>query len=122
MLNRQAFRISFNRIVAGVHFPVDMAAGAVLGVALGEYMVGMCETLPYVAGEDSFKRATSPTHDVQMTLKMFSDTRYGDPKGKINSVDFLKIYDDARVVFTLAEAPVLSALWTAAGKEWRYRA
>jgi membrane-associated phospholipid phosphatase len=34
-----AARIAINRTVAGMHFPIDSAAGAVLGVTLGEYLV-----------------------------------------------------------------------------------
>ncbi|NNU43355.1 phosphatase PAP2 family protein [Ramlibacter montanisoli] len=45
MLYRQAFRMSFNRIVAGVHFPVDLPPGAALGMALGEYFVRRCTVL-----------------------------------------------------------------------------
>ncbi|UWU25103.1 phosphatase PAP2 family protein (plasmid) [Rhizobium sp. CB3171] len=36
-LLRQAARVAVNRQVAGVHFPVDSAAGALLGLTLGEY-------------------------------------------------------------------------------------
>ena len=36
---RQAARIAINRTVAGVHFPADSAAGAVLGLTLGQYLV-----------------------------------------------------------------------------------
>jgi hypothetical protein len=35
---RVAHRIATNRSVAGVHFPVDSAAGALIGCALGETM------------------------------------------------------------------------------------
>jgi len=37
-LMRQAARVAINRTVAGVHFPVDSAAGAMLGLTLGEYL------------------------------------------------------------------------------------
>jgi hypothetical protein len=38
-LMRQASRIAVNRTVAGLHFPVDSAAGQLLGLTLGEYLV-----------------------------------------------------------------------------------
>ncbi|MEK6244260.1 MAG: phosphatase PAP2 family protein [Pseudomonadota bacterium] len=41
-LMRQAARIAINRTVAGVHFPVDSAAGQLLGLTLGDYFVRRC--------------------------------------------------------------------------------
>ena len=38
-LLRLANRVAVNRTVAGVHFPIDSAAGAVLGLTLGQYFV-----------------------------------------------------------------------------------
>jgi membrane-associated phospholipid phosphatase len=41
-LMRLAARVAINRTIAGVHFPVDSAAGAVLGLTLGQYFVNRC--------------------------------------------------------------------------------
>jgi hypothetical protein len=41
-LMRLAARVATNRTVAGVHFPVDSAAGAMLGLTLGQYLVKRC--------------------------------------------------------------------------------
>jgi hypothetical protein len=42
-LMRQASRIAVNRTIAGVHFPVDSAAGSMLGLTLGRYLVARCK-------------------------------------------------------------------------------
>jgi hypothetical protein len=42
LLMRQAARIAINRTVAGVHYPIDSAAGQLLGLSLGEYFIARC--------------------------------------------------------------------------------
>ena len=50
MMMRQASRIAINRTVAGVHFPVDSAAGAVLGLNLADYLAKRCTKKPVEKG------------------------------------------------------------------------
>jgi membrane-associated phospholipid phosphatase len=42
-LMRQANRVAINRTIAGVHFPIDSAAGEFLGLVLGEYLYQRCQ-------------------------------------------------------------------------------
>jgi hypothetical protein len=39
LLMRQAARIAINRTIAGVHFPVDSAAGQMLGLSIADYLL-----------------------------------------------------------------------------------
>lgn len=42
-LERLAFRIGQNRVVAGVHYPVDLVAGMVIGKWLARFVVSACQ-------------------------------------------------------------------------------
>ena len=49
-LDRMAGRIAANRVVAGVHFPVDNLAGAALGQSFGEHLAARAKGAAAVHG------------------------------------------------------------------------
>jgi hypothetical protein len=42
LLDKLAERVSIHRVVAGVHFPIDIWAGALLGRTIGELIIAKC--------------------------------------------------------------------------------
>jgi membrane-associated phospholipid phosphatase len=40
-LNRLAYRVAENRVVAGLHYPIDALPGQVLGIVLARYLAGL---------------------------------------------------------------------------------
>ncbi len=42
LLKKLAQSVAFNRVAAGLHYPIDSIAGQALGEVLAEYMVGCC--------------------------------------------------------------------------------
>jgi hypothetical protein len=113
-LERLAARITINRTVAGVHFPVDNAAGAKLGMTLGRYFVmraklGGTRPLPGGLGE-SFD----------------GEEWFVDSKGKQTNPDFDKADGWTQTWGEPATAPEpwaadapLGWLWRRAEQEWR---
>jgi len=109
MLRRLAFRIAENRVIAGVHFPVDMTAGRLLGDALAEYVIARCcgaeakwsggQFCPE-GGDDASGRAG--TFDA-------GDNRFdGRGCGKLNETGYAGL-----------ESPLLAQMWGAAAAEWK---
>lgn len=115
MLMRQAARIATNRTVAGVHYPVDSVAGAVLGLTLADLITSL---------SSSEKKWTSATFD-------------GSSFDAKEDFDWHKVYNacdneqaaeskHGDVVWATATTektkgkpdPALSWLWKRAVKEW----
>ncbi len=110
-LKGQAARIAINRTVAGVHFPVDSAAGAVLGSALADYLISRCKGLknyqPWMFDGSEY----SGRQD-------FDWTEYFNPEtGQLESTcSTVASKGDAQPLSGHSE--LLTTLWANAEKEW----
>jgi membrane-associated phospholipid phosphatase len=112
MLYRQAFRMAFNRIVAGVHFPVDLPAGAILGLALGEYFVRRCTPL-----DPCNKWSGTPGANAPLDTWLFNTAKY--TANPITKADFTAGYNTGKTsALGFPLAPTTSYLWSLASKEW----
>jgi hypothetical protein len=121
-LMRLASRVAVNRTVAGVHFPVDSAAGALLGLTLGQYFVNRCTGVAsYPAFEFDGTQFPDPTAggappddgDFYWTA-LFDETVPGMKNplpGYVTSAGSQAISGAAN--------PILTWLWDKAKAEWR---
>ena len=109
---RQAARVAINRTIAGVHFPVDSAAGQVLGLALGEYLEHRAKGTPSYSSWQFDGTVYGPNLDFSWrdqwnaagTARQPAPTGYSTP---ISSTE------------TSATAPLLVDLWSKALGEWK---
>src|SRR5580765_4069452 len=113
---RQASRIAANRVIAGVHFPVDGIAGRLLGVALADYFVASCGVGKY-----------------QWTPRTFDGTKISagaaDPDADAAKLDLhpeCQQLNGTRAPFyaegtaqTGAISPLLKHVWDKARDEWK---
>ena len=104
-LQRLAARISVNRTVAGLHYPVDNAAGRLLGTALAEFVVA---------------RATGgKVHE-----RGFDGRQYEEANGAAldfslhQSLDHGHGYSRESRATAVGQAPLVAWLWKEAVKEW----
>jgi hypothetical protein len=114
-LTRTAFRIAINRVVAGVHFPVDLVAGLVLGLTLSRYVWHMAD--PRARGEP-------------WPLVVFDPVRYQQlgPLGGLHSgEDVMRAFQVAHSAVPSVNttppaallAPAWAEMWRAAAQEWQ---
>ena len=105
-LFRMAARISDNRVVAGVHFPVDNRVGAILGVTIAEFVA---EHLS--GGGDIGARTITPAADphADFTLDSFA----ADLVARSGPVHL-----QGANVQVPGAVGLLKTLWTLAQGEW----
>ena len=114
-LTRTAFRISINRVVAGLHFPVDLVAGLVLGQTLVRYLRFMADP-----------RATDPP----WPSVLFDPERYlslGPLGGLHSGTDVMRAFQVTHHPQSpgkpfrapAVQAPVWAEMWRAAASEWQ---
>lgn len=105
-LQRQAARIAINRTVAGLHFPVDSAAGRLLGHTLGSYFVHRCQ------GQTQYHERT------------FDGTQFHGPANAALDFDYHESLNNGSFntrigaqVLT-SQSAILKTLWDLAKDEW----
>ena len=106
---RLAHRIASNRTVAGVHFPVDSGAGALMGCLLGEYIYGLAYGTAPTAAEGPFRAAVTATAPTDFQID-------GD-----FTLDWLKTALPADIALPAQSRPQVSifgTFWGMAEKEW----
>ena len=104
MAFRLAHRIATNRTVAGVHFPVDNASGAVVGCGIGEAM---------------YRLATGTSGWPSLTDVAFSTVPESEPPFDL-TLRWLRdiLPSDATTGASGDDATILGKLWKEAAAEW----
>jgi hypothetical protein len=107
-LQRLAARVATNRVVAGVHYPVDSAVGRLLGTALAEFFVARCI-------------GSTKLHE-----RGFDGTKFHGPKGTVVDFDPRVSMEDNKSGYyeylsrigSVSSSSLLAFMWTKAAKEW----
>ena len=103
-LYRHAARIAANRTVAGVHFPTDSMAGAILGTTMAEALVNLLDG----AGETPVRTFHGAGYDGDFTL---SDLGSAMDSGEIVSTTATSLSE-------IAVPPWLTRMWDEAKDEY----
>jgi hypothetical protein len=102
LLSKLAERVAVNRTVAGVHYPIDTWAGAILGRAVGQIILAKC----------GYERRRVHAYSYEANGELdFHDHEFA----KRGNLDYgVKKTGD----FSVGASPVFAWLWDKAGKEF----
>jgi membrane-associated phospholipid phosphatase len=107
-LQRLAARIATNRVVAGVHFPVDSAVGRLLGTALAEFLVARATgTRVHERGFDGRLFEGAGGAPLDFSLHQSMDHAHGHA------------YTRSPGTVAVGSSPLLNWIWEEARKEWK---
>ena len=109
-LQRQATRIATNRVIAGVHFPLDSIAGRMLGQSLGEYFVSRASLVHPAAG--TFYRFDGTVPILKTSAVEFHPST--QPFNGVLGTDFYS----TTVTGVPTASTLLQHLWSKAQDEW----
>jgi hypothetical protein len=114
-LLRLAARIAINRTVAGVHFPVDSAAGAVLGMTLGHYLVCRCNGDGRYEAH-LFDGTTFPDTGDFVWTEIYDHTKVPPQDNPFKRPVYVTAIGDENI--SGDRSPMLQKLWRRAKAEW----
>lgn len=124
-LQRQAARIATNRVIAGVHFPVDNIAGRLLGVSIAEYFCARCAPsekqgvpVPEQVPHRTFIGTDSTLTAAPVEFQPMKQLLEG-PAARGAAVP--PFYDNAPGTWSLACSATLHHMWKKAHEEWARR-
>jgi hypothetical protein len=100
-LDALALRISEHRVIAGLHFPVDLAAGYALAVPLAQYFVGVCTGAGDIVPNDIDGHAFPHDGEFEPWRPQVPGVMPGAP-------------------WSAKKSPLMQWMWSRAREEWRY--
>jgi hypothetical protein len=116
-----ASRVAINRTIAGVHYPIDSAAGCVLGLTLGAYLVARCAAsgtyTPWQFDGTAYPLPSAgnpPPRDGDFYWRDLFDT--GPTGGQKPTPYAIRLSSTA---LPADHSPILGKLWAKAREEWR---
>ncbi len=114
-LQRLAARIAVNRTVAGLHYPVDSAAGRLLGTALAQFFVARC------IKQEVNARAFDGTRFHGPKIEGKDEFRPLDFDPRVSMANGHGYYRELPPLTNVTPAPLLAFIWEKARDEWKLK-